>query len=211
MAKKEDEILEETAENTIEKTSNPTETAENTAGTNTVNAEPSSEPKKTEEPHKETRKEKKAEKKASAVLEDLQKKYDELNSSYLRMAAEYDNFRKRSAKEQAGIHSEAVSYAVKALLPTLDNLERAVQQASQDEEYKKGVELILKQLIESFRSIQVTEIDLKPGDPFDPNVADAVMHIEDDNLGENEIAEVFQKGFRTGDKIIRHAIVKVAN
>jgi molecular chaperone GrpE len=172
-----------------------------------------------QEAPKETRKEKRAEKKASAALEelerkyaDLEKKYDDLNASYMRMAAEYDNYRKRSAKEQAGIHADAVSYAVKALLPTFDNLERAVQQASQDEEYKKGVELILKQLLESFKSINVTEIELKPGDTFDPNVAEAVMHIEDENLGENAIAEVFQKGFRAGEsKIIRHAIVKVAN
>lgn len=203
MTNQEEEIRQDQPETAPEETTPPAEETE----------------KEAEAPHKETFKEKRAEKKASAALEklekdhaELQQKYDELNTRYLRMAAEYDNYRKRSAKEQAGIHADAVSYAIKALLPTYDNLERAVQQASHDEEYKKGVELILKQLLESFKSIGVTEIELAPGDPFDPNVAEAVMHIEDENLGENAIAEVFQKGFRSGEsKIVRHAIVKVAN
>ena len=92
-----------------------------------------------------------------------------------------------------------------------DNLERALKQESSDEEYKKGVELVMRQLTESFQSIQVTEIPIVSGDAFDPNLAEAVMHVEDDAFGENQVAEVFQKGFRIGDKIVRHAIVKVAN
>lgn len=148
---------------------------------------------------------------AETPAEDLQKKYDELNDRYMRMAAEYDNFRKRTAKEHQAIHSDAVSYAAKALLPVYDNLERALKQESSDEEYKKGVELVMRQLTESFQSIQVTEIPIVSGDAFDPNLAEAVMHVEDDAFGENQVAEVFQKGFRIGDKIVRHAIVKVAN
>lgn len=144
-------------------------------------------------------------------VEALQAKYDELNDRYLRMAAEYDNFRKRSRAERDGIHAEAVSYAVTALLATVDNLGRALAQPTEDAAYKQGIEMTYSQLMESFQSIGVTEIEATPGVAFDPNLHNAVMHVEDDTLGENQIAEVFQKGFRLGDKVIRHSLVKVAN
>ena len=124
---------------------------------------------------------------------DWEAKYNDLNDRYLRMAAEYDNFRKRSQREREQAYTDAVSRAVTALLPTYDNLERALKAETADTEYKKGVELTMTQLTESLKG------------------HNAVMHVEDENLGENVIAETFQQGFQIGDKVIRHAMVKVAN
>ena len=148
---------------------------------------------------------------AAQPAEDWQAKFDELNDRYLRMAAEYDNFRKRSQREREQAYSDAVSHAVKALLPTFDNLERAIKAETADTEYKKGVELTMNQLVESLKGINVTLIEASAGTAFDPNFHNAVMHIEDEAFGENQIAEVFQQGFQIGDKVIRHAMVKVAN
>lgn len=148
---------------------------------------------------------------AAVPAEDWKAKYDELNDRYLRMAAEYDNFRKRSQREREQSYTDAVSHAVKALLPTYDNLERAIKAETADTEYKKGVELTMTQLVESLKGLNVTIIEAAPGTAFDPNFHNAVMHVEDDQLGESVIAEVFQQGFQTGDKVIRHAMVKVAN
>lgn len=145
------------------------------------------------------------------ALSALQAQYDELNDRYLRMAAEYDNFRKRSRAERDSVHAEAVAYAVKALLATVDNLSRALAQSTEDAAYKQGIEMTYNQMMESFQSLGVTEIVSEPGTVFDPNLHNAVMHIDDDSFGENVIAEVFQKGFQLGDKVIRHAMVKVAN
>ena len=144
-------------------------------------------------------------------LAELQQKYDELNDRYLRMAAEYDNFRKRSRAEREGVHADAVAHAVGALLTTVDNLSRALAQPTEDAAYKQGIEMTYNQMMESFQSLGVTEIEAAPGTPFDPNKHNAVMHVDDDALGENVIAEVFQKGFQIGDKVVRHAMVKVAN
>ena len=148
---------------------------------------------------------------ASDAIADLQAKLDALNDKHLRMAAEYDNFRKRSQREREAIHAEAVAYTVKALLPTYDNLERALKAETADAEYKKGVELTMTQLVESLNGIGVEKIAAEPGTAFDPNLMNAVMHIENEELGENVIAEVFQQGFQIGDKVIRHAMVQVAN
>ena len=128
---------------------------------------------------------------------DWEAKYNDLNDRYLRMA------------EQA--YTDAVSRAVTALLPTYDNLERALKAETADTEYKKGVELTMTQLTESLKGINVTVIDAAAGTAFDPNFHNAVMHVEDESLGENVIAETFQQGFQIGDKVIRHAMVKVAN
>ncbi|MGI6180521.1 MAG: nucleotide exchange factor GrpE [Agathobaculum sp.] len=147
----------------------------------------------------------------AAPAEDWKAKYDELNDRYLRMAAEYDNFRKRSQRERDQAYGDAVSHAVKALLPTYDNLERAIKAETADAEYKKGVELTMNQLVESLKGLNVTLIEAAPGTPFDPNFHNAVMHVEDEQFGESEIAEVFQQGFINGDRVIRHAMVKVAN
>lgn len=147
----------------------------------------------------------------SEAMAALQAKLDALNDQHLRMAAEYDNFRKRSQRERESVHAEAVAYAVKALLPTYDNLERALKAETADTEYKKGVELTMTQLVESLKGIGVEKIAAEPGTAFDPNLHNAVMHIENEELGENVIAEVFQQGFQIGDKVIRHAMVQVAN
>ena len=148
---------------------------------------------------------------AAQPADEWKAKFDELNDRYLRMAAEYDNFRKRSQREREQTYSDAVSHAVSALLPTYDNLERAIKAETADAEYKKGVELTMNQLTESLKGLNVTLIEASAGTAFDPNFHNAVMHVEDESLGESVIAEVFQQGFRIGDKVIRHAMVKVAN
>lgn len=148
---------------------------------------------------------------AAQPSDEWKSKYDELNDRYLRMAAEYDNFRKRSQREREQAYTDAVSRAVTALLPTYDNLERAIKAETADAEYKKGVEMTMNQLTESLKGLNVTVIEASAGTTFDPNFHNAVMHVEDGELGENVIAEVFQQGFQIGDKVIRHAMVKVAN
>lgn len=134
----------------------------------------------------------------------------EQEDKFLRLCAEYDNFRKRTQKEKESIYADATAKAVSALLPVYDNLERALKQATSDEAYKKGVEMIMSQLKEVFAKLGVTEIAAQ-GQTFDPNLHNAVMHIEDENLGENMVAQVFQAGFMLGDKVIRFAMVQVAN
>ena len=148
---------------------------------------------------------------AAQPADEWKAKFDELNDRYLRMAAEYDNFRKRSQREREQAYTDAVSRAVTALLPTYDNLERAIKAETADTEYKKGVEMTMTQLTESLKGLNVTVIEASAGTTFDPNFHNAVMHVEDEELGENVIAEVFQQGFQIGDKVIRHAMVKVAN
>lgn len=143
--------------------------------------------------------------------EKLQKQLDELNDRYMRMAAEYDNFRKRVARERDMIRSEATGKALTAILPIYDNLERALAQETADTEYKKGVEMTARQFDSALESLGVEVIAAQPGTEFDPTIHNAVMHVEDEDLGENCIAECFQKGFRHGDKVIRTAMVKVAN
>ena len=160
------------------------------------------------------KKEKKLENEIEALKAEIAKKdaeAKEQNEKYLRVVAEYDNFRKRSQREREQAYTDAVSRAVTALLPTYDNLERALKAETADTEYKKGVELTMTQLTESLKGINVTVIDAAAGTAFDPNFHNAVMHVEDESLGENVIAETFQQGFQIGDKVIRHAMVKVAN
>jgi len=129
---------------------------------------------------------------------------------YLRLAAEYDNYRKRSAKEREKIYTEARTDAISKLLPVYDNLERALKMECSDESYYKGVEMIMTQLTETLNSMGVQEIPAV-GEQFDPNHHNAVMKIEDPELGENMIAEEFQKGFSIGDRVIRFSTVVVAN
>ena len=129
---------------------------------------------------------------------------------FLRLAAEYDNYRKRTAKEKESLWTDAKADTVQAFLPVYDNLERALKQDTADEAYKKGVEMIMAQMKEVFAKLGVTEIDAQ-GKPFDPNLHNAVMHMEDESLGENVVAQVFQAGFMLGDKVIRFAMVQVAN
>ena len=129
---------------------------------------------------------------------------------FLRLAAEYDNYRKRTAKEKENLWTDAKADTIQSFLPVYDNLERALKQDTADEAYKKGVEMIMSQLKEVFAKLGVTEIEAA-GKPFDPNLHNAVMHIEDEDLGENTVAQVFQAGFMLGEKVIRFAMVQVAN
>lgn len=132
------------------------------------------------------------------------------HDKYLRLAAEYDNFRKRSQKEREAMYNDVKSDTISKLLPIYDNLERALSQETEDTAYKKGVEMIMTQFKDIFSKLGVTEIEAV-GKPFDPAVHNAVMHIEDDTLDKNVVAEEFAKGFMMGDKVIRFSMVKVAN
>ena len=129
---------------------------------------------------------------------------------YLRLQAEYDNFRKRSAKERENIYTDARVDTVTRFLPVYDNLERALKAETADEAFKKGVEMTFQQFMEVFRKLGVEEIPAE-GQTFDPTLHNAVMHVEDESLGENVIVQELQKGFKIGDKVIRFSMVKVAN
>ena len=139
-----------------------------------------------------------------------EEKYNAEHDSYLRLAAEFDNFRKRTVKEKDQSYGNGKSDAVAKLLPIYDNLERALNQPTEDAAYKKGVELTMTELVKILTGLGV-EIFGAPGDSFDPALHNAVMHTEDESLGENVVAQVFQKGFKLGDKIIRFAMVQAAN
>ena len=139
-----------------------------------------------------------------------EEKYNAEHDSYLRLAADYDNFRKRTAKEKEASYGHGKADAVEKLLPVYDNLERALNQETADTAYKKGVEMTMNELVKIFTSLGV-EIFGNVGDSFDPNLHNAVMHTDDENLGENVISMVFQKGFKLGDKVVRFAMVQVAN
>ena len=140
----------------------------------------------------------------------LEKEKADLNDKFLRICAEYDNFRKRSQKEKDALYGDIRASTVTQFLPVYDNLERALKQSTEDEAYKKGVEMIMTQFCSTLEKLGVTEIECL-GEKFDPTMHNAVMHVDDEEKGENEIVEVFQKGFRIGDKVIRFAMVKVAN
>ena len=143
-------------------------------------------------------------------LETLKQNLSEQEDKFLRLAAEYDNYRKRSQKEKESLYADARSDTVLAFLPVYDNLERALKQDTADEAYKKGVEMTMTQLKQVLTKLGLEEIPAL-GQPFDPNLHNAVMHVEDDSVGENTIVEVFQAGFKAGDKVARFAMVKVAN
>ena len=129
---------------------------------------------------------------------------------YLRLMAEYDNFRKRSQKEREALYNDVLCTTVVKILPVYDNLARALKQETTDDAFKKGVEMTMQQLEEIFKKLGVTEIPAV-GEKFDPALHNAVMHIEDENSGDNEIVDEFEKGFRLGDKVIRFSMVRVAN
>ena len=139
-----------------------------------------------------------------------EEKYNAEHDAYLRLAAEFDNFRKRTTKEKEASYGNGKADTVAKLLPVYDNLERALLQETADAAYKKGVEMTMAELVKIFTGLGV-EIFGEPGDSFDPALHNAVMHIENEELGENTIAAVFQKGFKLGDKVIRFAMVQVAN
>lgn len=177
---------EETVENTEVKEEN---TAEETVETVEENKEPTMEEK----------------------LEEAQKQAKDNLDKYIRQLAEFENFRKRSNSEKTAMYSNGVRDTVEKLLPVIDNFERAVEAADDKEDpMYKGVEMILKQFMEILENLGVKEIPSK-GEPFDPNVHSAVMHIDDESCDENVVVEVFQKGYTLGDKVIRPSMVKVAN
>ena len=139
-----------------------------------------------------------------------EEKYNAERDAHLRVAAEFDNFRKRTNKEKEASYGNGKADAVAKMLPVYDNLERALQQETSDAAFKKGVEMTMTELLKIFGSLGV-EVYGNVGDRFDPNLHNAVMHIENEELEENSISAVFQKGFKIGDKVVRFAMVQVAN
>ena len=139
------------------------------------------------------------------------KQLESVKDQFVRQTAEYENYRKRTTKEKENIYQDAKADTIKEFLAVYDNLERAAaSEGGEDSPHKKGLEMIFQQYKDILKKLGVTEIEAK-GAPFDPEKMNAVMHIDDENFGENEVAQVFQAGFLLGDKVIRHAIVQVAN
>ena len=164
--------------------------------------------KKEEQPLEETVEEAVIEE--TAEVNPWEEKYNQEHDQYLRLAAEFDNFRKRSIKEKEASYGNGKADTVGKLLPVYDNLERALNQPTEDEAYKKGVEMTMNELVKIFTSLGV-EIFGAVGDSFDPELHNAIMHNEDESLGENTISMVFQKGVKIGDKVVSFAMVQVAN
>ena len=189
--KKTEEVTEETAAETEEKVEEKA-------------AEEPKEEKKTDK--KEKAKEEKAETKEEKKAESPQGASD----AYLRLLAEYDNYRKRSQKEKDSLYADIKADTVTKFLPVYDNLVRALNQGTEDEAYRKGVEMIMNQFCQTLEKLGVTKTE-SLGQKFDPKFHNAVMHVDDEEKGENEIVEVFQEGFMLGEKVIRFAMVKVAN
>ena len=173
----------------------------------TVNEENKEAPE-TSSGEKTTKVEKKEVERLSEELEKAKADLAALNDKYLRMMAEYDNFRKRSGKEREGVYADAYGEALAAILPVMDNLERALA-FSEGETLTQGVKMTLRQFEDALKRLGVESFG-KRGDAFDPKIHNAIMQTEDEELGENQIAEVLQKGYSKGDKIIRHAMVEVA-
>ena len=173
---------------------------------------------KTDEAPKEEKKEKtkkekaekKKEEKAAPKEEEKPEPPQGSSDAYLRLLAEYDNYRKRSQREKDGLYAEIKADTLVKFLPVYDNLVRALNQPTEDEAYRKGIEMIMTQFCTTMEKLGVEKIE-SLGKTFDPSLHNAVMHVEDETKGENEIVEVFQDGFRLGDKVIRFAMVKVAN
>ncbi len=158
----------------------------------------------------ETEKKEKKKSKKDAELEALRAELETKSDQLMRTAAEFDNFKKRTERERLTVAEYAKAGIIKQLLPILDNIDRASAADSGSADYIKGIELIIKQFETLAGNLGIEEI-AKVGDQFDPNFHEAVMHIEDENLGENVIAEVLQKGYKLGDTVVRAAMVKVAN
>ena len=183
-----------------------------------VETEPAAEAEETAEPVKEEKTDKKSDKKLKNELADMEKKLeaekkraDEMNDKYLRTAAEYENFRRRSAKERETVYGEAVNDTLTGLLPILDNLQYAAKFTDGDaEKFVEGVKLILGKLPETLEKMNIKMFG-EPGETFNPEIHNAVMHIDDENYGEGEITDVLQCGYMYGDKVLRYAMVRVAN
>lgn len=146
----------------------------------------------------------------TAKLEESENKIAEADDKYLRLCAEYDNYRKRTSKEKLEIFSDSTIKCIAEILPVLDNFERAIESECSDESFKNGMQMIYNQFSDSLKKIGVTEMEAL-GAEFDPNIHNAIKQTEDENFGENIVCEVFQKGYMYNDKVIRHAVVAVAN
>ena len=158
-----------------------------------------------EENEKDTKKE------PNEELTKVKEELEDIKDRHTRLIAEFDNLKKRSAKEREGLYNSIIGDIISSLLPVIDNLEKATEAETKDEEYKKGIELVLKQFKDVLTANGVKEIEANPGTPFDPELHEAVASVADENLGEKEIKEVYRKGYIIGSKVIRHSMVVVAN
>lgn len=148
---------------------------------------------------------------AEAVAEnEFEKKYNDVNEKYMRTLAEYDNYRKRTVKEKESIYPEAKAVVIEKFLPVMDNFQRALDSAENKDAFYEGIVMLKKQMDELFVSLGVEEIKAL-GEEFNPELHNAVMHVDDEEQGENIVVEEFQKGYKIGDRVIRHSMVKVAN
>ena len=192
------------AEQKKKETQDETKEVKNEPAAETVKAEEAEAAQKEEEPQ--GSEEKKEEAKAEPSNDELAL----LTDKYLRICAEYDNFRKRTQKEKENLYGDIRANVISSFLPVYDNLVRALAAETQDEAYRKGVEMIMNQFNSTLEKLGASEIKAV-GEKFDPALHNAVMHVDDETKGENEIVEEFQKGFKIGDKVIRFSMVKVAN
>ena len=198
-----------------EETKQPTEeTPETQAGPETETSQTEETVEKAEKAAKGKKKKEKSYTFTREQVEQMElaaKQLESVKDQFVRLTAEYDNYRKRTTKEKENIYQDAKADTIEQFLAVYDNLERAAaSEGGEDSPHKKGLEMIFQQYKDILKKLGVTEIEAK-GAPFDPEKMNAVMHIDDENFGENEVAQVFQAGFLLGDKVIRHAIVQVAN
>lgn len=214
VAEEKDILREEdlTNENTPEAEEETKETGE-AAADNVTAEEPDTEEKAAEEPSKESRKEKKKREKADKKQDALREKIEELEDRVKRQMAEFDNFRKRTEKEKASMYEIGAKSVIEKILPVIDNFERglaAVPEEQKEDSFVVGMDKIYKQILATLDEIGVKPIEAV-GQEFDPNFHNAVMHVEDETLGENTVAEEFQKGYIYRETVVRHSMVKVAN
>ena len=210
-------MSEENKQPTAEETPETQKARETTAAEQTAPEAEKKEEQAAEEEKTDKKSKKKKEKTYTLTREQMEaaelaaKQLESVKDQFVRLTAEYDNYRKRTTKEKDNIYQDAKADTIKEFLAVYDNLERAMAtEGDEDSPHKKGLEMIFHQYQEILKKLGVTEIEAK-GHPFDPEKHNAVMHIDDESLGENVVAQVFQAGFMLGDKVIRHAIVQVAN
>ena len=210
-------MSEENKQPTAEETPETQKARETTAAEQTAPEAEKKEEQAAEEEKTDKKSKKKKEKTYTLTREQMEaaelaaKQLESVKDQFVRLTAEYDNYRKRTTKEKENIYQDAKGDTIKEFLAVYDNLERAMAtEGDEDSPHKKGLEMIFHQYQEILKKLGVTEIEAK-GQPFDPEKHNAVMHIDDESLGENVVAQVFQAGFMLGDKVIRHAIVQVAN
>ena len=210
-------MSEENKQPTAEETPETQKARETTAAEQTAPEAEKKEEQAAEEEKTDKKSKKKKEKTYTLTREQMEaaelaaKQLESVKDQFVRLTAEYDNYRKRTTKEKDNIYQDAKADTIKEFLAVYDNLERAMAtEGDEDSPHKKGLEMIFHQYQEILKKLGVTEIEAK-GQPFDPEKHNAVMHIDDESLGENVVAQVFQAGFMLGDKVIRHALVQVAN